>query len=61
VTDARATGRFARIEVSLERTPGATRVVHDLASLSGVRFAEHAPIDMESTLLALARHGQEAA
>jgi len=61
VTEARATGRFARIEVSLDRTPGVARVVHDLAGLPAVHFAEHAPIDMESTLIALARHGREAA
>ncbi len=54
---ARATGRFARIEVRHDRSPGAAQVVRELAALpdAGVRFAEPAPIDMESTLLALAR------
>jgi drug efflux transport system ATP-binding protein len=57
VDGARATGRFARVEVRRTATPGAARVVHDLQQLpgAGVRFAQAAPIDMESTLLALAR------
>jgi ABC-2 type transport system ATP-binding protein len=57
VAGARATGRCARIEVRRTATPGASRVIRDLRSLpgGGVRFAEAAPIDMESTLLALAR------
>ena len=59
VQGARAAGRFARIEVQRERTPGAARVLHDLGQLPGgtVRFAEQTAPDMESTLLALAeRH-----
>jgi ABC-type multidrug transport system ATPase subunit len=57
VAGARATGRFARVEVRREHTPGSRTVLHDLTSLpgGGVRFAEQAPIDMESTLLALAQ------
>jgi ABC-2 type transport system ATP-binding protein len=57
VDGARATGRFARIEVRRATTPGASRVVHDLQQLAGagVRFAEPRPLDMESALLALAR------
>jgi ABC-2 type transport system ATP-binding protein len=57
VDGARATGRFARVEVRQAATPGAVQVVHDLQELpgAGVRFAQPAPIDMESTLLALAR------
>jgi len=57
VDGARATGRFARIEVRHASSPGAARVVHDLRRLAeaGVRFAEPAALDMESTLLALAR------
>jgi len=60
VTGARATGRFARIEVDRAHTPGVHRVLRDLTDLSGAsaRFAEPAPIDMESTLLALAREAQ---
>jgi len=57
VVAARATGRFARIEVGRDQTPGDARVVRDLAALpnAGVQFAERSAIDMESTLLALAR------
>jgi drug efflux transport system ATP-binding protein len=57
VEGARATGRFARIEVHRQRSPGAAHVVHDLLALpdAGVWFAQPAPIDMESALLALAR------
>ncbi len=56
VDGARATGRFARIEVNRERTPGSRQVLRDLTALPGtlVRFAEEMPVDMESTLLALA-------
>jgi ABC-2 type transport system ATP-binding protein len=56
VAAARATGRCARIEVARAHTPGAARVLHDLTALPGqaVVLAEHAPVDMESTLLALA-------
>jgi ABC-2 type transport system ATP-binding protein len=55
VQGARALGRSARIEVRREHTPGPERVLHDLAALpdGAVRVAEHIPIDMESTLLAL--------
>jgi len=56
VEDARATGRFARIEARGADAPGARRVLADLTSLVGgaVSFAEEAPLDMESTLRALA-------
>jgi ABC-2 type transport system ATP-binding protein len=59
VASARASGRFVRIEVARERTPGAERVLAELRSLPGhpARVAEPAPIDMETTLLALARRG----
>lgn len=57
VDGARATGRFARVEVRRGAAPGADRVVRDLQQLAGagVRFAEPRPLDMESALLALAR------
>ena len=57
VTAARASGRFVRVEVDRAQTPGTTRVLYDLTALTGttVQFAEPAAIDMESTLLALAR------
>jgi len=56
VAGARATGRFARIEVRREGAPGTARVLADLGALAGARvnFAEEAPLDMEATLLALA-------
>ena len=55
VAGARATGAAARIEVRREGSPGAERVLRDLDGLAGgVRFAEHLPVDMETTLLALA-------
>jgi len=56
VGEARATGRYARIEVPRAATPGAAHVLHDLAALpAAVLVAEQAPIDMEATLLHLAR------
>ncbi len=60
VESARGTGRFARIDVrrapSLERA----RVLNDLRALPGatVHLAEEMPVDMESTILALARSAQ---
>jgi ABC-2 type transport system ATP-binding protein len=59
VASARASGRFVRVEVPRDRTPGAERVLAELRSLPGhpARLAEPAPIDMETTLLALARRG----
>jgi len=56
VQGARAAGRYARIEVRRDRTPGTAAVLRDLAALpaAGVRLAERAEADMESTLLALA-------
>jgi ABC-2 type transport system ATP-binding protein len=59
VESARATGRFVRIDVRQDRTPGAARVVRDLTALSGgtVRFAERADVDMESALIALSAAG----
>ncbi|MGH7787740.1 MAG: ABC transporter ATP-binding protein [Candidatus Binatia bacterium] len=56
VGDARATAGYARVEVPRASTPGAARVLHDLATLpAAVLVAEQAPIDMEATLLHLAR------
>ncbi len=59
VEDARATGRFVRVEVRRDRTPGERRVLRDLASLRdhGVRLAERTPVDVETMLLALSRDG----
>jgi ABC-2 type transport system ATP-binding protein len=55
VAETHATGEFARIEVPADRTPGVGAVRHALATLGGVHFAERVPVDMEATLLALAR------
>jgi len=57
VTAARAGGGHARVEVA-ENAPDDAAVMHDLLALSGARFAERTPVDMESTLLALARHAE---
>ena len=56
VAGARAAGRYARVEVRRDRTPGAAAVLRALSGLHGaqVRFSEQRPADMESTLLALA-------
>lgn len=56
VGEARAIGRYARVEVPRDRTPGVSSVLRDLAALPpGVGLVEQAPIDMEATLLHLAR------
>ena len=56
VSDVRAGGRYARIEVPAGQGPGAAQVIRDLNALpAAVRIAEQAPIDMEATLLHLAR------
>jgi ABC-type multidrug transport system ATPase subunit len=57
VGDARASGCHARIEVPRPRTPGVPRVLADLARLPSVHLAEHAAVDTEAALFALARHG----
>jgi ABC-2 type transport system ATP-binding protein len=59
VDGARATGRFARIEVRRDASPGSQCVLQDLAGMrtAGVRLAEAMPIDIESMLLALSRDG----
>ena len=59
VDGARAAGRFARIEVRHDASPGGARVLADLGALhdAGVRLAEALPLDVESMLLALSRAG----
>jgi len=57
VADAHAAGRYARVAVPLGRTPGAARVLVDLAALPHVRVVEQRAVDIESTLLALAHKG----
>ena len=61
VDGARATGRFARIEVRAAQSPGVERVLRDLRALPAVQvlIAEPTALDMESTLLALTRHRTE--
>jgi len=59
VIGVRTSGLTLRVEVSLARSPGDARVVADLAAIPGVRLVESLPLDMEATLLALARsHAQ---
>jgi len=54
VERARATGRFVRVDVPRDRTPGPARVLADLAGLAGaVRLVEQVEVDMESALVAL--------
>ncbi|HJQ84589.1 MAG TPA: ABC transporter ATP-binding protein [Candidatus Binatia bacterium] len=55
VDGARATGRFVRVDVRRERSPGPERAVADLTAVAGgaVRFAERVDVDMESALVAL--------
>ncbi len=57
VEGTRATGRFACVEVRRTQAPGMRRVLADLRGLSpvAVHLAEAIPVDMESTLRALAR------
>src|SRR5262249_52488465 len=53
VVDAYTTGHYARIEVAVAQSPGAARVLRDLAALEGtdVRFVEELPVDTEAMLL----------
>ena len=58
VDSVRDCGRFVRVEVARDRSPGPDAVGRALAGLGGgalVALAERAPADLESTLLALAR------
>jgi ABC-2 type transport system ATP-binding protein len=57
VATAHAAGHYARVEVPSRRTPGAPRVLRDLAALGdgAVQLVEQLPVDTESMLLALAR------
>lgn len=57
VEGARQTGAFTRLEVRCARSPGFERVRADLLALPGVdvQLVERLPLDMESTLLHLAR------
>ncbi len=56
VAGARATGRYARVEVPAARSPGTDTVLRDLNRLApdAAQFVERVPVDMETTLLSLA-------
>jgi len=60
VRASRACAGFARVEVSADAAPAEADILRDLARLAGARFAERTPVDMESTLLALARRAEHA-
>ena len=55
VVGVRTSGLTLRVQVSLPASPGDARVLADLAAIPGVRLVESLPLDMEATLLALAR------
>jgi hypothetical protein len=55
VSSVRPSGRSARVEVDAARTPGEAVVLRELVARAGATLAERIPVDMESTLLALAR------
>ncbi len=57
VASSHASGVSTRIEVRRSHSPGPTHVLRDLAALrgAGVTMVEELPVDMEATLLALAR------
>jgi ABC-2 type transport system ATP-binding protein len=55
VAAARASGRFARIDITSALAPSPLALQRALAALPGATLAEPLPPDMESTLLALAR------
>jgi len=57
VESARDCGRFVRVEVARERSPGTEGVCRALLTLAAgaVALVERAPADLESTLLALSR------
>ncbi|MDH3521441.1 MAG: ABC transporter ATP-binding protein [Myxococcales bacterium] len=46
---------WVRVELAAPHSPGAERVVRDLLDLPGARLVETLSLDMQSTLLALAR------
>jgi ABC-2 type transport system ATP-binding protein len=58
---ARSCGRFVRLEVASDRSPGDDEICRTVLGLAGgaVSLVERAPADLESTLLALARRAGE--
>lgn len=57
VAAVRSGGTFARVEVPIASSPGEADAVRALAALPGVRVVERIAVDMEATLLTLARLG----
>jgi ABC-type multidrug transport system ATPase subunit len=55
VANARADGRFARVEVPRGASPGPARVRAALEALPGALLAEPTPVDLQAAFLALAR------
>ncbi|HEX2486444.1 MAG TPA: ABC transporter ATP-binding protein [Myxococcota bacterium] len=55
VSNARADGRFARVEVNAARSPGARAVRAALEALPGALLAEAAPLDLQAAFVDLAR------
>ncbi|MCU0668407.1 MAG: ABC transporter ATP-binding protein [Myxococcota bacterium] len=55
VAAVRAGGIFTRVEVPLATSPGEVAALRALAALPGVRAVERIAVDMEATLLTLAR------
>jgi len=53
----RGSGRYARVEVPAVRAPADGAALTALAALPGARLVERLPVDMEATLLGLARGG----
>jgi ABC-2 type transport system ATP-binding protein len=49
--------RFARVEASLAQAPDEGEVLEVLGAIDGLRLAERADLDLEATLVALARRG----
>ena len=58
VSAARACAGFARVEVGGDSIPADAVILRELSGLGGAWFAERTPVDMESTLLALARQAE---
>jgi ABC-2 type transport system ATP-binding protein len=60
VSASRACAGYARVEVGGGSMPSESDILRDLGGLPGAWFAERTAVDMESTLLALARHAEAA-
>jgi len=58
VSASRGCAGFARVEVGGESIPDEAVILRELSRLAGAGLAERTPVDMESTLLALARRAE---